>query len=1109
MRLCFRRSWLFGAALAFSGLRVFSQEAPPLVPVPELGLRVQGGFRISVVADRDLADDIQAMTINPAGEVVVTSAGYIKTLHDFDDDGRADTFTLFATPANGGMGMFCDGPYLYFSGNGWFSRYEDLDGDGVADRPPENLFPLGSGEHGGHAIRKGPDGNLYLIAGNDAGIDTRELGVAGAPVRRVEAGALLQFNAEGQAARVIAHGFRNAYDFDFDVAGEMFTYDSDMESDFLLPWYTPTRIYHIAYGGHHGWRLKGWKRSWARPPYYADTVGILADMGRGSPSGVVCYRHRQFPVRYREGLFVLDWTFGRISFVGLEPDGATYVAEPELFLEPMGTHGFAPTDIAVAPDGSLLVSIGGRKTHGAVFRISYAGPPLVEPVVVPSLNPVLNAVLQAPQPLDAWSRADWMPDAEELGPAPFLRVALNDVVDPLWRVRAVEVLTELFDGLPQAEADAVARSEAPVLRARVAWSLSRVPGPNPSLVLFPLLLDEDPLVRRRALEAVTDHVEAMDSPELVRLLTLNLGHADKRVRLAAARLASMLSTPGWQSLSANAAGLDPGTRLSHLMAQMWRAPDGGYPDTLVPLADVLAATADPVFRLDAIRFVILALGDWNIENPSRELYTAYEAAAVPLDRAEVLKRIRDLARAQIPSVDPALNAEAARLLAMLQDADPRSARLILGMIGTETPAAADFHFLVCFSRLRSWPPDLTSKVAGAILNLNPKLDGLETRPKQNWSVRLRELVDVLLNREPKLAAALMNHPRFATPAHLGLAEQLGAQHQQKVAELYLAAVRKDTNFPWSRPLIELLSFLPEEQVRPLFRAQWNHVLLRDELLQRLAAEPAPADREKYWQGLSSPRLDVAEACVRALLALPRDPARTNLIAPFRLLRRLLDEPKEKAMRAEVVALISAQTGLKFPVQEPPVPEKSSLAHAAQVRAAYRPVFAWLAANYPQVWRELDLEPTDDPARWQATLKSVPWARGNAARGERIFVERCAVCHAGERTFGPDLAGVTARLSVEDLFNAIIYPSRDIAEPYRSTAFLMPDGEVVHGFVAFESADGVIVQTSPTLTERLDEEDIVSRRPSDVSFMPDGLLDGLDPTELADLYNFLRTLQPLR
>ena len=52
------------SALALGDLVSLGQTAPDLVAVPELGLRIQRGFRISLFADADLANDIQAMTLD-------------------------------------------------------------------------------------------------------------------------------------------------------------------------------------------------------------------------------------------------------------------------------------------------------------------------------------------------------------------------------------------------------------------------------------------------------------------------------------------------------------------------------------------------------------------------------------------------------------------------------------------------------------------------------------------------------------------------------------------------------------------------------------------------------------------------------------------------------------------------------------------------------------------------------------------------------------------------------------------------------------------------------------------------------------------------------------
>jgi putative heme-binding domain-containing protein len=106
-----------------------------------------------------------------------------------------------------------------------------------------------------------------------------------------------------------------------------------------------------------------------------------------------------------------------------------------------------------------------------------------------------------------------------------------------------------------------------------------------------------------------------------------------------------------------------------------------------------------------------------------------------------------------------------------------------------------------------------------------------------------------------------------------------------------------------------------------------------------------------------------------------------------------------------------------------------------------------------------------------------------------------------------LSGVTARFSVADLFAAVAFPSRDVAPAYYTQTFELRDSQSFTGVVAFESADGVILQTGAETTVRLDAAEIVSRRESHVSLMPSGLLEGLQPGELADLYSLLRSLRP--
>jgi putative heme-binding domain-containing protein len=265
-----------------------------------------------------------------------------------------------------------EGNTLYCMGDGGLRHYADAGGDGRL-RPSELLWPFKTGgEHDAHALRRGPDDWLYVLCGNSTGIGPRHATLSSSPIRDPIAGCVLRLSPDFKGCEVVADGFRNPYGMDFNGDGELFTFDSDNERCVALPWYEPTRLYHVIAGGHYGWLAPQRAQTWRLPPYFPDVVAPLATLGRGSPTGFVCYRHTQFPERYRGALFLLDWTFGRIWAVRLEKAGSSYVAKPELFLEAVGDNGFAPTAAAVHPvTGDLFVSIGGRGTRGAVYRIRY------------------------------------------------------------------------------------------------------------------------------------------------------------------------------------------------------------------------------------------------------------------------------------------------------------------------------------------------------------------------------------------------------------------------------------------------------------------------------------------------------------------------------------------------------------------------------------------------------------------------------------------------------------------------------------------------------------------------------------------------------------------
>lgn len=278
-------------------------------------------------------------------------------------------------------------------------RVTDSDGDDQLDKV-ELLRELEArGDHGVHAVVPSPDGqSLFLVTGNS----TKPAQLADtSPVRQVwgedhllpsfpdgrghnrgvlaPGGIIYRVDPEGKSFEAWASGFRNIFDAAFNREGELFTFDADMEYDFNTPWYRPTRICHVVSGAEFGWRNGAGKR----PPFYADNLPAVLDIGPGSPTGVTFGYGARFPPKYQNALYALDWSWGRLYAVHLQPDGASYTATKEEFV----TGAPLPiTDAIIHPhDGAMYFTIGGRRVQSGLYRVTYTGEESVDPAT-PALS---------------------------------------------------------------------------------------------------------------------------------------------------------------------------------------------------------------------------------------------------------------------------------------------------------------------------------------------------------------------------------------------------------------------------------------------------------------------------------------------------------------------------------------------------------------------------------------------------------------------------------------------------------------------------------------------------------------------------------------------------
>ena len=263
-------------------------------------------------------------------------------------------------------------------------RLQDTDNDDQYDKITllKTLVTPG-GEHGPHSIILSPDKqSIYVIAGNHT--DAPPMNAYRLPKtwqednlfplikdpnghandRYAPGGWIAKVNPAGDDWELVSAGYRNPFDIAFNEDGELFTYDADMEWDFGMPWYRPTRINHATSGSEYGWRTGNSKWS----PAYPDNLPAVLNIGQGSPTNLINAHNARFPDKYRRSLLAFDWSFGIIYAIQLVPDGASYKATAEEFIS---GSPLPLTDGIVGPDGALYFLTGGRRLESDLYRVYY------------------------------------------------------------------------------------------------------------------------------------------------------------------------------------------------------------------------------------------------------------------------------------------------------------------------------------------------------------------------------------------------------------------------------------------------------------------------------------------------------------------------------------------------------------------------------------------------------------------------------------------------------------------------------------------------------------------------------------------------------------------
>ena len=329
----------------------------------------------------------------PAGDRILI-------LEDTDGDGVADNRKVFyqGRDIDSPHGICVLGNRVLVSAASKVTVFTDTNGDDLPDKK-ESMYTGIDGaqhDHGIHAFVFGPDGKLYFNFGNEgkqlkdaAGRDVVD--AAGNIVRAdrnpYQEGMVFRQNLDGTGLETLGWNFRNNWMVTVDSFGTLWQSDNDDDGN------RGVRINYVMEFGNYGYKDEmtgaGWReaRTGMAPQlpeqhWHLNDPGVVPNLlhtGAGSPTGITVYEGELLPESLRGQLIHCDAGPSVTRAYLTSEDGAGYRAEISNILEGTRDQWFRPSDVKVAPDGSLIVAdwydpgVGGHRMgdldRGRIFRV--------------------------------------------------------------------------------------------------------------------------------------------------------------------------------------------------------------------------------------------------------------------------------------------------------------------------------------------------------------------------------------------------------------------------------------------------------------------------------------------------------------------------------------------------------------------------------------------------------------------------------------------------------------------------------------------------------------------------------------------------------------------
>jgi len=363
--------------------------SPKVVPRPaDAWPQAPKGFKVELYADQ-LTGPREIRTA-PNGDMFVaeTDGGTIEIYRGITNDGKPQQKSVFATKLRNPFGIAFyptgDNPqWIYIGNTDSVVRFPYHNGDLKATGEPQTIIPeLPRGGHSTRDLAFSPDSaKMFVAVGSGSNVDDPDT-----HPKEFHRANILEYTPEGKFVKVYAAGIRNPVGIAINPLTKQLwcsVNERDMLGDNLVPDY----ITSVKEDGFYGWpwyymgdhqdpRLAG------KHPELAGKVRVpdVLLQPHNASLEMTFYEGKQFPKAYQGDIFAGEhgsWNKAKragyeVIRVPLVNGHATGVYEDFVtgFVTPDGSVWGRPVGVAVAPDGSLMVTDDGSNS---IWRVSYTG----------------------------------------------------------------------------------------------------------------------------------------------------------------------------------------------------------------------------------------------------------------------------------------------------------------------------------------------------------------------------------------------------------------------------------------------------------------------------------------------------------------------------------------------------------------------------------------------------------------------------------------------------------------------------------------------------------------------------------------------------------------